>query len=546
MGFVTSLLREVASGPTSNLSSPKKWLLDLLSIGTESDSGITINDASALSSSAVFACVSVLSNSVSVPPLNVNKFDSMGGKEQAKTHRLFDTLHYQPNKRQTSDQWRAMGQGHLALRGNFYNHLRKNGEIEPLHPDYMQIKKSPRGNLIYHYKPVDDDGRVLKEEAFIQDEILHLTGLQVYGHYGLSPIRTCMNAVGLALVTEKHGARLFKSAARPDAVIKHPANLSDGALQHLKDSIRDKYSNPDNSHGLMVLEEDMQWVQIGMKNDEAQFLETRKFQKGEIASIFLIPPHMIGDLERATFSNIEHQSINFLVHCLLPWIKRWEMKLNTTLLTEKERRKYQIGFVLDAFLRGDTKSRYEAYAIARQWGWMSINDIRAKEDWPLLPGEQGDIYLEPLNHQPAGSSPNPADQTPDQASMRRALGPVFRDAMERSLRKEANALRKIADKKSGHELLSWSSEFYDSLKDDMVTNLRPACEAVSNLTGKEVAQEDIRVFAFEYCRQRKQQILERASELARESDELRNSDQYLSLAVQFQKDILSGGAENAA
>lgn len=297
-----------------------------------------------------------------------------------------------------------MLQGHLCLRGNAFCFIERNAFFEPtglipLKPWEVEVMRRKDGTAAYRYR-----GDVLRA-----DQVLHLRGLSSDGYIGLSPIGMMREAIGLSLATEGHGARLFSSGARPSGILEHPGSLGPEAAKSLREGF-DAQNSGTKSGRTIVLEEGMKWQAVTMTSDDAQFLETRKFQISEIARAFRVPPHMIGDLDKATFSNIEHQGIEFVQHTMRPWVVRWEQALNRTLLTEEDKAAgFYFAFSLNALQRGDMKSRYEAYAIARTWGWFNADDVRQLEDMNDLPDGKGKIYLQPLNMIEAGAkAPEPA------------------------------------------------------------------------------------------------------------------------------------------
>lgn len=403
MGILTALFAPPVKrstpryGGISTLASPDEWLRRFFG-GDRSSSGIRVNPDRAMQATAVYACVRLRAQSIAMLPLNVYKRTS-NGREVDTNHYLYPLLHSRPNQEQNSFEFREMGQAHLDLRGNFFAQKRKRGtkvkELIPLHPDRVQVVRE-QGEIIYKYHAAD--GVVT---PMTRDQVLHLKAMSLDGVTGLSQIQLGMNAIGLALATEQFGALTFSQRATMAGALKHQSNISKAAADRLKESIAESYSGLDNSHGLILLEEGMDYVSLGMRNDEAQFLETRKFQLAEIARLFGIPNHMINDLERATFSNIEQQSIDFVIYSLLAWLRRWEQGLSQQLLTEEEMKTHYIGFVLEGLLRGDTLSRYQAYAAGRQWGWLCADDIREREDMNFLPDGQGQIFVTPMNMDPA-------------------------------------------------------------------------------------------------------------------------------------------------
>jgi len=222
--------------------------------------------------------------------------------------------------------------------------------------------------------------------------VLHIPGLGFDGLIGYSPIAMSKNAIGMALATEEYGAAFFANGAQPGGVLEHPGVIKDP--QRVKDSWNAAYQGSGKAHRVAVLEEGMKFQSIGLPPEQAQFLQTRKFQINEIARIFRVPPHMVGDLEKSSFSNIEQQSLEFVKYTLDPWVIRWEQSLQQALILPSEKPGLFVKFNLDGLLRGDYKSRMEGYATARQNGWMSANDIRRLEDMNRISAEEGgDLYL---------------------------------------------------------------------------------------------------------------------------------------------------------
>ena len=225
--------------------------------------------------------------------------------------------------------------------------------------------------------------------------MLHISGLGFDGLIGYSVIEYARESIGLGMGAERFGSAFFGNGATIGNVLEHPGKLSDDAAKRLKESIKEKYSGPSNAHRTLVLEEDMKWKPLGFTQKDAQFLETRKFQVTDVARWFQIAPHKLGDLERATFTNIEHQGIDFVVWTLGRWLKRWEHECNFKLFSESERRTHFAEFLVDALLRGDTKTRNESYAIAVTNGWMNRNEVREREN---MNKEDGlDEFLTPMN-----------------------------------------------------------------------------------------------------------------------------------------------------
>lgn len=349
-------------------------------------SGKIVTPRSSIQISTVYACVRVLAETVASLPFHLNEHTGETGGRHATEHPLHFLLHSEPNAEMTSFTWRETMMTHLALWGNSYNQIVYNGRgkpcaIYPLLPENMQVERDEDGQIVYRY--TNSKGTFL----LYADEVFHIPGLGFDGLVGHSPIAIERNALGLTLAAEEYGSKFFANGARPSGVLTHPGTVKD--TKKLRQSWEAAYGGAGNSGKTAVLEEGMKYESISMPNNEAQFLETRKFQVGEICRIYRVPPHMVGDLEHATYSNIEHQSIGFAQYTIAPWCARIEQATDRSCLRYEDRRKYYSHFNLDGLMRGDYKSRMEGYAIARQNGWMCTNDIRAREDMTLVPEEDG-------------------------------------------------------------------------------------------------------------------------------------------------------------
>lgn len=390
------------------------WILTAGQTG----SGMDVTVKSALTVGAVFSCVKVLSESVASLPLITYRRLQANGKERARDHWLYPLLHDQPNRYQDSFSFWEMCMVNLCLRGNFYAQKLRNGagglaELYPLDPDRVkvdwQLDSRGREILRYVYNPP-----VGKERTFLPKQIFHVRGLTQLGMVGLSPIDQAKESIGLAMAAEQYGARYFSNAVRPSGVLQHPAKLSPEAAKKLRESWEETYTGIEKAHRVVVLEEGMEWKSTGLTNEQAQFLESRKFQRSEIASWFRVPPHMIGDLEKATFSNIEQQALDFVIHTLRPWLIRIEKAILTQLLEPEDRLDLYAEFLVDALLRGDLKTRMEAYEKARNMGLYSIDELRAKENENPLPNDWGVHHIEPLNMRVIGEEPEEEDEETDE------------------------------------------------------------------------------------------------------------------------------------
>jgi HK97 family phage portal protein len=350
-----------------------------------SSAGKNVQPRTAVQVSAVYACVRVIAETIASLPLHLYKYESKGSIK-ATEHPLYRLLHDEPNSEMTSFIFRETMATHLLLWGNSYSQIIRNGRGEvlglyPLLAENMLVDRDSKGNLMYSYQK-DGIWYPLKPR-----DVLHIPGLGFDGIVGYSPIALERNAIGLGLATEEYGSKFFSNGATPSGVLTHPNSVKDP--KRLRESWNAAFGGSGNSGKTAILEEGMKFEQISIPNDAAQFLETRKFQVAEIARIFRVPPHLIGDLEKATFSNIEHQSISFAQHTIRPWVVRIEQGLNRSLLSEDEKKSLYTEFNISGLMRGDYKSRMEGYAIGRQNGWLCVNDIREMESMNLIPDEQG-------------------------------------------------------------------------------------------------------------------------------------------------------------
>ena len=364
-----------------------------LDTGQQSNSGVEVDEESALKISTVYACVKVISETIASLPLNLLKELTNGDTEKAKQHPLYSVLKDVPNSEMSSFTFREMLMTNLLLWGNAYALIKRNksGEIVELYPlksKNMVVERDATTNAI-KYTYTNNRGMT---KTYSPKQIFHIPAFSFDGIIGVSPITYAREAMGLALATEEFGARFFGNGARPGGVLEHPGVLKDP--EKLRESWNKVYQGTANSHKVAVLEEGMKYHEIGMSPEDSQFLQTRSFQIAEICRIFRVPPHMVGDLSRSTFSNIEHQSIDFVVHTIRPWLVRWEQAITRALLSEEERTIYYAKFNVDGLMRGDFVTRMNGYAIARQNGWMSANEIRALENMNKIPADQGgDLYL---------------------------------------------------------------------------------------------------------------------------------------------------------
>ena len=404
MGFLSGLFRSRDAPRNSTSGSAYRFFMG------SSTSGKRVNERSAMQMTAVYSCVRILSEAVAGLPLHLYQYTDKGSKEKAVDNPLYFLLHDEPNTEMTSFVFRETLMTHLLLWGNAYSQIIRNGKGEtvglyPLMPDRMTVGRDEKGRLYYEYMVSSDDAKTLKDGTVRLSpyDVLHIPGLGFDGLVGYSPIAMAKNAIGLAIAAEEYGSKFYANGATPSGILEYPGTVKEP--DKVRESWNAGFGGSSNAHKIAVLEEGMKYTPISISPNEAQFLETRKFQINEIARIFRVPPHMVGDLEKSSFSNIEQQSLEFVKYTLEPWLVRWEQAMQRALIPQDDKSKYFIKFNVDGLLRGDYQSRMQGYATARQNGWMSANDIRELENLDRIPAEDGgDLYLINGNMMPLSMS----------------------------------------------------------------------------------------------------------------------------------------------
>jgi HK97 family phage portal protein len=472
--------------------------------GYSTKSGVDLSHSKALSIVSYYSAVTLISQTIAQLPLILYRRMEPRGKERAFNHQLYSLLHDEPNEWMTARTFRETLQGHLLTWGNAFAEIDwdLSGEpvaqgLFPLRPDRMTLEWR-KGRVVYNYQT--PDGQQHELQAF---QVLHIPGFGFDGILGYDPLTMHREALGLTKATEEFGARFFGAGSTMGGVLSRPVGapkMSDGARQMLRESFSKMHSGLSNTHKVAILEEGTTYQSIGIPPENAQFLETRKFQRGEVASLFHVPPHMIGDLERATFSNIEHQGIEYVTYCLGPWLKAWESEIHRKLLAPTEKRTLFAEFLVDGLLRGDTTARYQAYSVGRQWGWLSANDVREREN--MNPIEGGDTYMVPLNMMSASASLDvvapdekalvlKADTTAKRrAAVRRAAVAErhfaqFADVAQQLVTYESKAVRKAVkvhfNTKDAMTFDVWLSEFYDAeLRAYIIKHMTPVMKALAD------------------------------------------------------------------
>lgn len=404
MGFLSGLFRSRDAPRNSTSGSAYRFFMG------SSISGKRVNERSAMQMTAVYSCVRILSEAVAGLPLHLYQYTDKGSREKAVDNPLYFLLHDEPNTEMTSFVFRETLMTHLLLWGNAYSQIIRNGKGEvmglyPLMPDRMTVGRDEKGRLYYEYMVSSDDAKTLKDGTVRLSpyDVLHIPGLGFDGLVGYSPIAMAKNAIGLAIAAEEYGSKFYANGATPSGILEYPGTVKEP--DKVRESWNAGFGGSSNAHKIAVLEEGMKYTPISISPNEAQFLETRKFQINEIARIFRVPPHMVGDLEKSSFSNIEQQSLEFVKYTLEPWLVRWEQAMQRSLIPQDDKSKYFIKFNVDGLLRGDYQSRMQGYATARQNGWMSANDIRELENLDRIPAEDGgDLYLINGNMMPLSMS----------------------------------------------------------------------------------------------------------------------------------------------
>ena len=469
--------------------------------GNETYTNEYVTVEGSLSVTAVMAGLTILGeDTASLPLLLYRRLKR--GKERATDRPYYRLMHDAPNPEHTSMVFREILAGHLVGWGNFYGQLiwDRNGvvqEIWPLRPDRMSVFREG-GTRKYIYRPLKGP-----ERAFRQDEILHIPAFGFDGLTGLSRIAQGRNAIGLSIAAEKFGSKFFANDARPGIVLKHPGKLGEGAFQHLSESWKQMHQGVDNSHNPAILEEGLDVQTIGIPPEDAQFLQTRQFQVSEIARIFRIPPHMIGDVTKTSSwgTGIEQQELGYLSHTLRPWLTRIEQQLNKDLLLADEKNDYLFEHLTDVMLRTDTNARFQAYAQAITNGFMTRNEVRERENMNPLDGL--DETLVPLNMSVVGEEePDVVDQVDDapdetdesdgqRGRINADLEPFVLDMAQRIARREAkevtDAAKRWAEKGKSERYLAWLEQFYKQDHAEYMTRtLAPLAVLNAESVGKTV------------------------------------------------------------
>jgi HK97 family phage portal protein len=410
--MMRGLFGSIVGKDATTASSPASWFIDWVFGGEQSSSGVRVTPETAMHQDGVWSCVRVKSEDMGKLPCFMYRRLPKGGKERATDHPYYSLVHDAPNPQMTAFEFRQMMQAHLDLRGNAYalKEFDVRGRIValwPLLPTWVQVLVTPDRRDVFYRITIPGQAAW---EPIPAEGIFHLRGMSFDGIVGLSPIAYHRETIGLAIGAERYGAAFFGNNAQPKGGLKLPSTIGPEAAKVLRDSWEERHRGVENAHKLAIFDGGMEWVATGLSNEDAQYVDVRKMQNQAIYRIYRMPPHKVGDLDKATFSNIEQQSLEYVTDCLLSECKRWEQTMFRDLLSAQEQKEYFFEFLLDILLRGDFKSRMEGYAIARNWSIFNANDCLEKENMNHYPA--GDIYLQPLNMVEAGSPPQPPTTNP--------------------------------------------------------------------------------------------------------------------------------------
>ncbi len=508
------------------VNDPKAWGGFWNLYGNKTSAGVFVNEISAMSYSAVYRCVKLIADTVASLPLFLYERKEGGGKKKVRQRRIVQVL---KNPNETMSSFRLINtlQGHAASWGNCYTWVQRDRlgrvlNLYPLRPDRMTVRRNEGGEIYYEYTFPNGN-----REQFSKREVFHVPGFGFDGLIGYSPISMAREAIGLSGATEEFGSRYFGEGTHPGIVIKHPGKMSGVAHESLKKDIAEKHAGLSRSHVPMLLEEGMDFAQLGIPNDDSQFLETRKFQVPEICRFFGVPPHLVFDMEHAHYANIEHSNMEFVTYSIRSWLTLWEQELSRFFLNPNELNKYFFEFKIDGLLRGDTTSRFAAYAVATTNGWMNRNEVRELEN--LNPGgPEMDEFTVPMNlttmeklvaepepiPQPLQplqiAAPENGDEDEDRtfwrakqiplkrsatgrARIANAYKPLFLDAARVVVNREINQIGRAITKhlatRDTAGLESWLEGFYGDFPKYIQDKLRPVLTSFAEQIQVEAARE---------------------------------------------------------
>lgn len=455
LGWLLESRSQIESQTT--LAKPAAWMIDFFG-GGRSKAGVSVDDSIVMTVSAFYRGVSIRTNSLAMLPLDV-RVKKGRGSQSAENHWAYSLVQEGFTEDHVNFAWIKLMEHNRIISGNAYALLFEDGAGEtlsmpPVHPSRIRADRLSDGTLFYWIK--DKQG---KEEPLPARCVFHIHGS--YSSDGISgvPLVDMMReSVGVSLAMQEHGARLFSNGARIGGILKHPTHFSsDEVAKRVRKSFEEMNSGLSNAHRTALLEEGMDWVPISLNSEEAQFLEGRKFEVTEAARWLELPPHMIADLEKSSFNNIEQQGQEFKTHTMQPAVTLWEQLLKKKLLSKQERKKYYFKFNMNALVRADLAARTAYYRAGREWGWLNGDDIAELEDMNPLPEGKGQVYLQPMNYveagtvqQPAPAPAKPADPAPATEPIKQRAAGALRRLLDAQMRqictKEAHAMRNLLKK----------------------------------------------------------------------------------------------------
>lgn len=413
MSYLSQLLQPLAAaGLNMPVNDERAWT----NWAPPTAAGVQVSPDTALKISTVWACVGLISDCLGMLPTIIYERMANGDRRRAGAHPLYALLHDQPNANQTAFDWKKMQTAHLLLRGNAYNYIQPGprgfaDQLKPLPPDWVTPEKLPDDRLRYKYQ---EPGK--PPVWYTDDEIMHLRGLTLDGKIGLGVVAHARETLGTSLAREAYGARFFGNNSRPDGVLKTAGKLSKEGGERMAASWNDAHQGVGKSHRIAILEEGLEYQAMSLSNKDSQFLELGEFTAEDIAGRwFRVPPHMVGLTSKSTSwgSGIEQMGIGFVTYTLMPWLTIWEQSISRDLILATGR--YFAEFLTDALLRGDMTSRYNAYSIGRNNGWLSVNEIRTRENMNRIDSPGADEYIKPLNMTDIDDDQSQDQQEMDQA-----------------------------------------------------------------------------------------------------------------------------------
>lgn len=496
----------------ATLKEPDDWMAEAFGT-TKSYTGKNVKEETAMKSSAVFACVRIISESVAMLPLIVYQREERG-KSRAMNHLLYDVLKNRPNPEMSAYNYKEAMLMHLLLWGNHYAEIEYRGDgkpraLWPLLPSQTTVYYVGNGRerVYVTYLPNGEERRLTGKY------VLHIPGMAFDGLQGLSPIGYARESIGLDLATEEFGSRFFGQGTNMGAVAKHPGKLSDEAYHRLKKDMERKHEGLGNAHRLMLLEEGMDIEKIGIPPDNAQFLETRQFQKRDIARIFRVPLYLLADVEKgSSYASIEQQSLDFLKYSIQPWLARIEQAVNNQLFTPESRKQYFAEFLIDSLLRADIQTRYQAYSTGINYGFLTINEVRAMENMNPSDAPEADQHFIQQNMMPIDQANQQEDngllrsqiirsaqgRAPEKRGGRSRLEKSKQrenEVRQRAARIVAKEKKDVLEKASEHLERSqqgfqvWLEGYYEELGEDIKTEMRPVFKRLAQDMRDDVAED---------------------------------------------------------